>query len=366
MKVFSPYFRMIKPIILFGFVFLFSRSFAQDGCIINYKLPPDTNVYQNDTTVCFKQKVNLSTTIYPEYFYYWEPTGTTQYFILDAVIRDSIKYIVTVYNSDSSFFCRDSVTFHVYPKMEVTFEQISKGCPDECRAQVKATASGGSPPYRYLWQAVVPPNDSSLATGLCTDEYGRLLVKDTICTLDTSFLVKGYSMPEIEINEDPDSLFDTNPEAIFSFENKSADSIPLSNWSWLFPDSSSTNLLTPSYVFIESDSVLFIYETIDGCIDTIIIPVNVQEFELQTYNVFTPNGDGINDFYEVPNLDRYISNQLVVFNRWGERVYESKNYSNDWDGGNLPDGVYFYILKCQGYWKEDIFRGSVSIYGSGN
>jgi len=77
------------------------------------------------------------------------------------------------------------------------------------------------------------------------------------------------------------------------------------------------------------------------------------------------NGDGINDFYEVPNLDRYISNQLVVFNRWGERVYESKNYSNDWDGGNLPDGVYFYILKCQGYWKEDIFRDRCRFMGAG-
>jgi hypothetical protein len=54
----------------------------------------------------------------------------------------------------------------------------------------------------------------------------------------------------------------------------------------------------------------------------------------------------------------------VVFNRWGEKVFEAKNYNNNWDGKNLPDGVYFYVLKCRGYWKEDIFNGSVSIYGS--
>jgi gliding motility-associated-like protein len=209
------------------------------------------------------------------------------------------------------------------------------------------------------------PNDSSLALGLCTDEEVDILVFDTVCVFDTSFTAEGYDLPEIELTMSPDSLFETNPQAVFSFENKSADSIPLSNWTWVFPDSSSTNLLTPEFVFTEeTDSVLFIYETIDGCSDTLIMNVAVKEFELLLYNVFTPNGDGINDTYEIPNLDRYISNQLIVFNRWGQRVFEAKNYSNNWDGGTLPDGVYFYILKCQGYWEEDVFRGSVSIYGS--
>jgi gliding motility-associated-like protein len=192
-----------------------------------------------------------------------------------------------------------------------------------------------------------------------------ILVYDTVCVFDTSFTAEGYDLPEIELTMSPDSLFETNPQAVFSFDNKSADSIPLSNWTWVFPDSSSTNLLTPEFVFTElTDSVLFIYETIDGCSDTLIMSVAVKEFELLLYNVFTPNGDGINDTYEIPNLDRYISNQFIVFDRWGQRVFEAKNYSNNWDGGTLPDGVYYYILKCQGYWEEDVFRGSVSIYGS--
>lgn len=365
MKVSKAYIKLIRLIAVLGFIHSFSGIFAQDGCTINYRLCDTCDIYQNDTILCYKEILSLSTEVHAGYSYSWEPGGSTQPILRDQVIKDSVTYIVTVHNADSSFFCMDSVTFRVHPKMVVTFEQISKGCPDECRAQVKATASGGYPPYRYLWQAVVPPNDSSLATGLCTDEYGRILVEDTICTLDTSYLVDGYNMPEIEMTVSPDSLFETNPKAQFSFENKSADTIPLSNWSWIFPDSSSTNLLNPTYVFVETDSVLFVYETIDGCIDTIIIPVNVKEWELTTYNVFTPNGDGVNDTYEIPNLDRYISNQFIVFNRWGQRVFEAKNYNNDWDGGNLPDGVYYYVLKCKGYWKEDVFHGSVSIYGSG-
>jgi gliding motility-associated-like protein len=171
-------------------------------------------------------------------------------------------------------------------------------------------------------------------------------------------------MPDVKVTVSPDSLYDTNPQAEFSFENKSADSIPLTNWVWIFPDSSTTNLTNPKYVFIKSDSVLFIYTTIDGCIDTIKTLVTVQPFKLALYNVFTPNGDGINDNYEIPYLDRYISNKFVVYNRWGDKVFEANNYSGNWDGGRLPDGVYFYILKCQGYWKEDVFKGSISIYGS--
>jgi hypothetical protein len=54
----------------------------------------------------------------------------------------------------------------------------------------------------------------------------------------------------------------------------------------------------------------------------------------------------------------------MVFNRWGELVFKDKNYTGNWDGGRLSDGVYFYVLKCKGYWQEDVFKGSVSIYGS--
>jgi gliding motility-associated-like protein len=366
MKSFPAYIRIVRKAAIIGLMLLSVRSFAQFDCTILCNLEGDTVVFENDTTVCYKQKAYLFTQFADTLNYSWEPGGETGV-IIEIQLKDTTKYILTVFNDDSSFMCKDSITLNIYPKIEVTFEQISKGCPDECKAQVKAEASGGfGPPYSYYWSAIVAPNDSSMALGLCTESTVSMQVRDTICAYDTTFLVEGYTMPEIEITMVPDSLFDTNPQADFSFENKSADSIPLSNWTWIFPDSSSTNLLTPKYVFTETDSVMFIYETIDGCIDTMYITATVQEFKIQIFNVFTPNGDGVNDFYEIPNLERYISNELVVFNRWGERVFEATNYRNNWDGGNLPDGVYYYILRCQGYWEEDVFKGSVSIYGSGH
>jgi gliding motility-associated-like protein len=323
----------------------------------------DCTIYPGDTTVCYGQSIYLYTQFSDTLNYSWEPNGETGV-IIEVEIKDTTTYILNVYNDDSTFHCSDTVTISIYPRIAVNFEQISKGCPDECKAQVFATASGGYPPYHYYWGAVVEPNDSTLALGLCSDQSYTILVTDSICLYDTAFLVKAYDMPEINVIISPDSLYETNPQAVLSFENKSADSIPLTNWVWIFPDSTTTNLSNPNYVFVKSDSVLFIYTTIDGCIDTIITPVTVQPFILEMYNVFTPNGDGVNDNYEIPYLDRYISNKFIVYNRWGEKVFQEDNYTGNWDGGRLPDGVYFYILKCEGYWKEDVFKGSISIYGS--
>lgn len=65
---------------------------------------------------------------------------------------------------------------------------------------------------------------------------------------------------------------------------------------------------------------------------------------------FSPNGDGINDRFEIINIDNYPASSLVVMNRWGGQVYHKEPYDNSFNGqGNsgkdLPDGTYFYILK---------------------
>jgi len=61
-------------------------------------------------------------------------------------------------------------------------------------------------------------------------------------------------------------------------------------------------------------------------------------------NVFTPNGDGINDFFIVKYLDDYPNSRLVVYNRWGKMVYENSNYQNNWDGDGVADGTYYFIV----------------------
>jgi gliding motility-associated-like protein/uncharacterized repeat protein (TIGR01451 family) len=82
-------------------------------------------------------------------------------------------------------------------------------------------------------------------------------------------------------------------------------------------------------------------------------------------NVFTPNGDGINDTFFIPGLDTYSENEITIINRWGNDVYEKKNYKNDWTGNGLVEGTYFYILRAKtlaGVW--DVYKGYVTLIRS--
>ncbi|MFC5191431.1 gliding motility-associated C-terminal domain-containing protein, partial [Algoriphagus aquatilis] len=62
-------------------------------------------------------------------------------------------------------------------------------------------------------------------------------------------------------------------------------------------------------------------------------------------NVITPNGDGKNDKFEIQGLGKYASNSIVIFNRYGDHVFERANYGNDWDAPGQVAGTYFYVLR---------------------
>lgn len=79
-------------------------------------------------------------------------------------------------------------------------------------------------------------------------------------------------------------------------------------------------------------------------------------------NVFTPNGDGKNETFVIPDLDTYRSNELTIYNRWGSMVYHKVNYTNEWDGQGLNEGTYFYLLRVQdssGNW--DVYKGYLTL-----
>lgn len=69
------------------------------------------------------------------------------------------------------------------------------------------------------------------------------------------------------------------------------------------------------------------------------------------YNLLSPNGDGLNDFFDLKYINPSGSCRLSVMNRWGSVIYRDDAYGNDWygtdqDGNVLPDGTYYYILQC--------------------
>lgn len=82
-------------------------------------------------------------------------------------------------------------------------------------------------------------------------------------------------------------------------------------------------------------------------------------------NVFTPNGDGLNDSFKIPGLELYEANELTILNRWGGTVYDKKGYTNDWTATGLNEGTYFYLLKVKTATnKWEVYKGYVTILRS--
>ncbi len=81
---------------------------------------------------------------------------------------------------------------------------------------------------------------------------------------------------------------------------------------------------------------------------------------------FSPDGDGINDFFVIPNIAYFPNNEIIIFNRWGNVVYQTKNYQNDWvgttnvnltvGGEELPTGTYYYVFTAQNDEYEGILN----------
>ncbi|WP_299821436.1 gliding motility-associated C-terminal domain-containing protein [uncultured Pontibacter sp.] len=78
-------------------------------------------------------------------------------------------------------------------------------------------------------------------------------------------------------------------------------------------------------------------------------------------NIFTPNGDGLNDFFEIPALPKDFCTaqfaSIKILNRWGKEVFASTSNNFKWDGKGVNDGVYFYVIDYQ----TTTYKGSVTI-----
>ncbi|MEQ8425030.1 MAG: gliding motility-associated C-terminal domain-containing protein, partial [Cyclobacteriaceae bacterium] len=94
-----------------------------------------------------------------------------------------------------------------------------------------------------------------------------------------------------------------------------------------------------------------------GCQRDYPITIDV-DTDLMIPNIFTPNGDGVNEVFFIRNIPD--ATEVMVTNRWGKQVYSSSNYQNDWDGGDIADGVYYYRITAAGQsysgWVE-VLRG---------
>ncbi|MHA6249071.1 lectin-like domain-containing protein [Pontibacter sp. CAU 1760] len=101
--------------------------------------------------------------------------------------------------------------------------------------------------------------------------------------------------------------------------------------------------------------------TAAGCQSTGQVKVIVRK-EIIIPNAFSPNGDGVNDNWEITTLEGYPDARVQIFDRWGNKIFEKTGYHNEWNGTMagrpLPQSTYFYVITLQG--RRDL-TGSVSI-----
>lgn len=271
----------------------------------------------------------------------------------------------------------------LFPTLFVDLEEIDATCPGQCNANIAAFVTGGKKPYVYLWNAEPSPFDSIL-TGAC-GSINKLLVTDANeCSLDTNFLVSTLLSAKVEMEFDPDTVYIQNPTVKFSFTEDQN----VVEWLWDFGDGSARSIeRNPTHTYssasvpdLEAYTVSLTVKSYQGCDTTILLSIPISETKLFIPNVFTPNGDNINDYFVIakkndggsssgseyiPISMEYIRLELVVLDRWGRKVFSSENYKNDWDGGNLPESTYYYRLNTFGYFKDESYKGAVTILKGG-
>ena len=328
-----------------------------------------------------------------------------------------IEYAVKIFDEDSTLVCDPypTITVGVKPVFHVDFRQVKLTCSNreeengrtaQVLAMVDSLSAAYEPPFVYEWQVSplhIAPSDPTWAIGLEAYKYYHIKVTDDRgCVQWDSTKLKAYPNPYVSIATVPEEdsithqteVYLQNPHVTYSFENLSEDTLEISNFYWILNQQyniTSTDL-EPRFTYVETgdfSTELKVYNP-QGCDTSYYHTVKVEPVKLKIPNVFTPNGDGINDYFiislengsDTPHnnagsrgyreegleyenyepLSRYYEKtDLTIFNRWGRIVYQSSDYQNDWDGGGLSDGTYFYVLKCHGLKNDATYQGSVMI-----
>ena len=144
----------------------------------------------------------------------------------------------------------------------------------------------------------------------------------------------------------------------------------ISNYTWDFNGQASSPASSPNFLFADAGLYPVIIELTDisGCValDTIEIRVLPElDSKLEVPNCFSPNGDGINDVFQLETLN-LSTFDLMIWNRWGGLMYKSTDAFSGWNGqsntGNAPDGTYFYVLNAVGTDSKTYqLKGSITL-----
>lgn len=268
------------------------------------------------------------------------------------VYASSGTYTVTLtawsHNRVCSTTVQKQVTIQRRPDADFTLPATA-GCPPFLLSPTNTSNPNGATNVKYIWVWGDGRQDT-VSTGAPTHTYlspGQYILQLVAysaegCRDTARSLVTVHPRPQAAFS--PQNTQQTQPNTSVSFTNQSQGAV---SYFWDFGNSqTSTEASPPPIEFPEPGiyTVLLIAQNAQGCTDTARGTVVIEPgLDIFIPNVFTPNGDGINDVWQIRATLPY---QVWVYDRWGNLVFEGNN-SRLWDGRQksgteCPEGAYVY------------------------
>lgn len=324
-------------------------------------IPPINISFATQNVTCFgANNGSIITTItggQAPFTFTWNPNvGTTQN--LTGLGADT--YTLTVTDSEGCTATNDT-TIISPTQIILVLDSISATC-GAANGQASVSASGGSGSFTYLWNDT-NNQTTDTAFNLLSGVYTVTVTDANGCSVSGTVNIGDTAAINAEIVCNPEN---GKAPLTVAFANNSTGA---DSYMWYFGNGDSTNVETPTYIYQKSGEfeVMLVARNAYGCIDTatckIIVDI-VSSFMVP--NIFSPNGDGINDLFRVDGIG-LASVKAEIFNRWGTKIYEWDTTNGSWDGRTpagvlAPDGVYFFIIEAKGLDGKEYFeKGHVTL-----
>jgi len=307
---------------------------------------PQSPVISGDTTLCGSEALALTSNQEPGAVYSWgTPAGQTTGPVLNLSSPPAGQYTLSVSLNGCENATGASVVVSVGSIPVFDLGNNLSICNDET-----ALLEGPENMATYDWSN----NETTSSISVGGGEYYLEVINANGCRFSDTIIVS-QTGPEAAFTSDPSTGAQTGVNITFT---DASTGNPVS-WLWNFGDNSnaSTQNTNHSYASQGTLTVLLTVTDAAGCIDTVSRNYQISN-SVAIPNSFTPNGDGYNDFFVVKGLGAFPSSSIAIFNRWGSEIYSVANYLNDWAGGDLPDGTYFYVLKLS---NGETLTGDVTV-----
>ncbi len=299
----------------------------------------------------------------PPFTYLWTDPGASTTPGINGLCAGT--YDVTITDSTGCTVVK-SVTLQNPPPLAAGLSSTDAYCDGLCIGTATASVTGGTPPLTYLWS---DPNgqQTQQATQLCPGTYQVFVTDDNGCTVTDSVTVNYSSyIPPLNATASPNTII---------YEGQSvqlnATAYPNGTYVWT-PPATLNNPGIANPVSSPTEEITYVVTYTDplGCENSDTITIEVREVtciepEIFIPNAFTPNQDGRNDILYVrgPTIRELL---LRVYNRWGEKVFETTHPGNGWDGTYkgkpVMPGVYDYYLEAVCFDNEKFFKkGNVTV-----